>query len=136
VDSTDFKRLDEAKVELEEVLNIKDSHNTPLLILANKQDLKSSVSTIELAQKLELDSLESWVNWHMHPTSGRHGDGLQESMLHFAAMIRHTRKIGARNRKMGEKKNRGKLGGVVGGGGERDWGENGGFSSTKYSKFV
>ena len=125
VDSTDLKRLEEAKIELEEVLNIKGSFGTLLLILANKQDLRQSVSPIELAQKLELDYLDGSVNWHMHPTSGRYGDGLQESMLQFAAMIRRNRKIGARNRKLGD----------------RSWsdecvGGNRGFSSTKYSKFV
>ena len=118
VDSTDFKRLDEAKVELEEVLNIKGSEGVPLLILANKQDLKDSVSPIILARKLELDSLENSVNWHMHPTSGRHGDGLQEAMLQFAGMIRA-------NRKFSEKNSSGELISM-----------HGGFHSIKYSKFI
>lgn len=118
VDSTDFKRLDEAKVELEEVLNIKGSENVPLLILANKQDLKDSVSPIVLAQKLELDSLENSVNWLMLPTSGRYGDGLQEAMLQFAAMIRA-------NKKPAEKNDSGEVISMYGG-----------FHSIKYSKFV
>ena len=115
LDSTDIKRLDEAKVELESVLSIKGSQNVPLLILANKQDLKYSISPIELAQRLEFDSLEYPINWHMHPTSGRYGDGLQESMLQFAGMIHAHRKHGDKTEVVDT---------------------NGGFSSAKYSKFI
>ena len=74
----------------------------------------------------------------MHPTSGRYGDGLQEAMLQFASMIRYNRRKGGGNRGKTDK-TRGRL--LSGGNGERKWGEefaggNGGFSSTKYSKFV
>jgi len=92
IDSSDLERFDEARVELDQILTSKDSYGIPLLILANKQDLDNSISTLELAKKLDLDSLKATVNWHMHPTSGRYGDGLQEALLQLSDMITKKRK--------------------------------------------
>ena len=93
IDSSDSSRFDEARVELDSILSSTESHGIPLLILANKQDLETSVSTIELSRKLDLDSLNNSVNWHMHPTSGRYGEGVQDALVQLAEMISKHRKI-------------------------------------------
>ena len=93
IDSSDSTRFDEARVELDSILSSAESHGIPLLILANKQDLDKSVPTIELARKLDLDSLKDSVNWHLHPTSGRYGEGVHDSLVQLADMIAKHRKL-------------------------------------------
>ena len=92
VDSSDEERFDEARVELDHILSCSDSRGIPILILANKQDLSESVTPVELSQKLELDNLNNSINWNLHPTSGRFGDGLQDAMIQLAEMIETNRK--------------------------------------------
>ena len=87
IDSTDHSRFDEAKIELELILNSKETNGIPVLILANKQDLASSVSPIDIAQKLQLDSLAYSVSWHVHPISARNGDGVDDMLIQLADMI-------------------------------------------------
>ena len=93
IDSSDATRFDEARVELDSILSSTESHGIPLLILANKQDLEKSVPTIELSRELDLDSLKDSVNWHLHPTSGRYGEGVQDSLVQLADMIAKHRKL-------------------------------------------
>ena len=83
----DYKRFDEVKVELDNILNSSESKGIPLLILANKQDIENSIPPTKLSHQLELDSLDMSVNWHIYPTAGRYGDGLQEAMIQLADMI-------------------------------------------------
>ena len=92
IDSSDCNRFDETKVELDNILNSNESKGIPLLILANKQDIKNSIPPIKLAQRLELDSLDISVNWHIYPTAGRCGGGLQDAMIQLADMINIHRK--------------------------------------------
>lgn len=92
VDSSDEERFDEARVELDNILSCSDSNGIPILILANKQDLIESVTAVDLSQKLELDNLSNSINWQLHPTSGRFGDGLQDAMIQLGGMIEANRK--------------------------------------------
>jgi len=101
IDSSDPARFDEARVELDGILNSRDSGGIPLLILANKQDLNTSVPPLELARKLELDSLRSTVDWHMHPTSGRFGDGLQDALVQLSEMITRSREMNTLSKRTG-----------------------------------
>jgi len=87
IDSSNSERFDEAKVELENILNSKDARGIPLLILANKQDKKESLTPIELSQRLNLDSLDKSVKWYIHAVSGCYGDGIYDAMLQFMSMI-------------------------------------------------
>ncbi|XP_047143370.2 ADP-ribosylation factor-like protein 4A isoform X1 [Hydra vulgaris] len=87
IDSSDHERFDEAKIELELIVNSKETKGIPVLIVANKQDLSFSVSPIYIAQKLQLDSLVESVNWHVYPISARHGTGVDDMLLKLAEMI-------------------------------------------------
>lgn len=98
VDSADTKRFDEAKIELDEILASRESQGVPLIILANKQDRKDAVSPIYLSHELELESLDYSVNWHLHPTAGRYGDGLHDAMIQLAKMVTENKKGSKRSR--------------------------------------
>ncbi|RXM31309.1 hypothetical protein EOD39_7127 [Acipenser ruthenus] len=54
VDSTDEARLEEAKKELKRVLKHDNMKEIPLMVLANKQDVPSSLSIREIALRLNL----------------------------------------------------------------------------------
>ena len=51
----------------------------PLLVLANKQDLKGALSVSDVAQKLDLTRLRG-RDWHIQGTNATTGDGLYEGL--------------------------------------------------------
>jgi len=53
-----IKFIEHTKVYLHSLLNDNSMKNCPFLILANKQDLESSLKTEELYEKLELDKID------------------------------------------------------------------------------
>ena len=57
VDSNDRERMEECKDELWRFLGEDELKESILLVLANKQDLPNAMSTQELTEKLELDSI-------------------------------------------------------------------------------
>ncbi|KAF6028514.1 ARF1 [Bugula neritina] len=59
VDSNDRERLQEARGELERMMNEDDLRDSILLIFANKQDLPNALSTAELTEKLGLNSFRN-----------------------------------------------------------------------------
>uniref|UniRef100_A0A8W8NLI4 Uncharacterized protein n=1 Tax=Magallana gigas TaxID=29159 RepID=A0A8W8NLI4_MAGGI len=57
VDSEDKERLEEAKLELIRLLKAPDNQKLPLLVIANKQDLRHSLSLHEIETLLGLRDL-------------------------------------------------------------------------------
>lgn len=65
IDSNDHQRLEEAKDELWNVLKSPElPSSVRILIMANKQDLPTSLSTDEITKRLELTSVSSHC-WRM-----------------------------------------------------------------------
>lgn len=58
LDSTDWARADLARQELFELLHEDDLKNTPVLVLANKQDLPGAMSTREVENRLQINTLQ------------------------------------------------------------------------------
>jgi small GTP-binding protein len=79
VDSNDVSRLDEARKELETLLNVDELRNCVLLIYANKQDLPNAIKPAEMAQYLKLNSIRSHP-WQIQGTCAATGDGLYEGL--------------------------------------------------------
>ena len=52
VDSEDRRRMEEAKDELGKMLGVDEVKGVPVLVLANKQDLKDAMDTKEVTEKL------------------------------------------------------------------------------------
>jgi small GTP-binding protein len=79
VDSNDTNRIDEAAEELGKVLEDDSLRNTPLLVLANKQDLPNAVDVGTLTQRLGLGSVTN-RKWYVQGACATNGDGLFEGM--------------------------------------------------------
>ena len=98
VDSGDKQRFSEAREELRLLLAAPQLAEVPLLVLANKQDLDYAASTDEIADHLQLSSLDlsgSPRSVRLLPVSAWKGSGLTAAMEWIgeqcaAADTRHT----------------------------------------------
>ncbi|KAJ5539596.1 ARF/SAR superfamily [Penicillium frequentans] len=78
VDSDDHHRINEARYELERLLNEDALRDVLLLVSANKQDLATALSAAEVADKLALQSLKQY--WYIQATCATSGDGIYEGV--------------------------------------------------------
>ena len=79
VDSADKLRLCVAKDELDAMLASGDLRGKPFLIFANKMDIPSALSPVDIAQGLALDEIHEHP-WQIVPSNALDGTGLQEGV--------------------------------------------------------
>jgi len=79
VDSNDHERVDEAKEELQKMMNEDELRDSTVLVFANKQDLPHAMSVSELTEKLGLKSVKNH-KWFVQSTSAMNGNGLYEGL--------------------------------------------------------
>ncbi|XP_029364607.1 putative ADP-ribosylation factor-like protein 5C [Echeneis naucrates] len=79
VDSTDRERLTLTKEELHQMLAHEDLQSAAILILANKQDMKGSMTAAEISQTLTLNSITTHP-WHVQACCALTGEGLPASL--------------------------------------------------------
>ena len=68
IDSTDIERFDKCKEELWRVLKEPElPETTLLLVMANKQDVSTAVSTEEIAKRFELEKISdrTWRKYNL-----------------------------------------------------------------------
>ena len=87
VDSSDSERFEEARSELLRVARYQESHGIPVLVIANKQDLREAVNVDELGDTLGLKELRSQHPCHIHPVCAITGEGLIEAVDALYDMI-------------------------------------------------
>eukprot|EP00486_Rosalina_sp_Unknown_P005461 CAMPEP_0201565658 /NCGR_PEP_ID=MMETSP0190_2-20130828/4933_1 /ASSEMBLY_ACC=CAM_ASM_000263 /TAXON_ID=37353 /ORGANISM="Rosalina sp." /LENGTH=185 /DNA_ID=CAMNT_0047983407 /DNA_START=27 /DNA_END=584 /DNA_ORIENTATION=- len=89
VDSADLERIDDgddcALKELQKVLEEPQLRDVPLLVLANKQDLKRAMSVSQLSQKLGLTRLKR--QWKIQSTVATQAQGLYEGLDWLAHVL-------------------------------------------------
>ena len=78
VDSSDRDRIQDAKDELEKMLQEPEMENVVLLVLANKQDLPNAMTATEVTEKLDLRHVRQ--KWFIQPAVAPTGDGLYEGL--------------------------------------------------------
>ncbi|KAL8123787.1 ADP-ribosylation factor-like protein 2 [Apium graveolens] len=78
VDSSDLRRLDDCKFELDNLLKEERLSGSSLLILANKQDIQGALSPDEIAKVLNLEALDKTRHWRIVGCSAYTGMGLLE----------------------------------------------------------
>ncbi|VVA32400.1 PREDICTED: ADP-ribosylation factor, partial [Prunus dulcis] len=78
VDSSDLRRLDDCKMELDNLLKEERLSGSSLLILANKQDIKGVLTPEEIAKVLNLEAMDKTRHWEIVGCSAYTGDGLLE----------------------------------------------------------
>ncbi|XP_020572235.1 ADP-ribosylation factor-like protein 2 [Phalaenopsis equestris] len=76
VDSSDVRRMDDCRMELENLLKEERLAGASLLILANKQDIQSALKPSEIAKVLNLDALDRSRHWNIIGCSAYSGGGL------------------------------------------------------------
>ena len=79
VDSNDRDRINEARDELQRMLNEDELRNAILLVFANKQDLPNAMQAAEITDKLGLQNLRQ-REWYIQATCATTGDGLYEGL--------------------------------------------------------
>ncbi|XP_012301166.2 ADP-ribosylation factor-like protein 4A [Aotus nancymaae] len=93
VDSVDVERMEEAKTELYKITKISENQGVPVLIVANKQDLRNSLSLSEIEKLLAVGELSSSALWHVQPNCAIKGDGLKEGLEKRHGVIIQRRKM-------------------------------------------
>lgn len=79
VDSTDRARVGVTKSELFNLIESEDLAGTPILVLANKQDLKDAMGVAELSNALALDTIKTH-SWHIQSCCALTGEGLMDGL--------------------------------------------------------
>ena len=78
VDSADINRIEESAEILKEIMKDENLKNCPILIMANKQDLKEALSPVEITEKLGMNNIEG-REWSVNGCSANTGKGIKES---------------------------------------------------------
>ena len=89
VDSQDHERIKEARDELGRMLNEDELRDIPVLVLANKQDLKNAYSGEQVRKEIDLDSLQRETN--CFETSAITGQGLSEAFDWLAKIMNNKK---------------------------------------------
>jgi len=79
VDSSDRRRLEDCRKELQSLLHEERLAGASLLVFANKQDLAGSLSSEEIRDFLQLDEIKT-RHWSIKPCSAFTGDGLMSGV--------------------------------------------------------
>ncbi|KAL9671886.1 hypothetical protein QQ045_009459 [Rhodiola kirilowii] len=78
VDSSDLRRLDDCKMELDNLLKEERLSGASLLIFANKQDIQGALTPSEIEKVLNLDAMDKTRHWNIIGCSAYTGEGLLE----------------------------------------------------------
>ncbi|TYJ47376.1 hypothetical protein E1A91_A02G185300v1 [Gossypium mustelinum] len=76
--NSDLRRLDDCKMELDNLLKEERLSGASLLILANKQDIKGALTPAEIAKVLNLEAMDKSRHWEIVGCSAYTGEGLLE----------------------------------------------------------
>ncbi|XP_028297975.1 ADP-ribosylation factor-like 4aa [Gouania willdenowi] len=93
VDSVDVERMEEAKTELHKIAKTTENQGVPLLVVANKQDLRNALALEHIEKLLALKELGPATAWHLQATCAIIGDGLRDGVDKLHDMILKHRKM-------------------------------------------
>lgn len=79
VDSADPERFEEARAELNAILENDEMRGVPFVLMANKQDLPGARNPMDLAEVLGLIKMKGH-QWHVQGCCAANGDGLVEGL--------------------------------------------------------
>lgn len=88
VDSSDRRRLNEAKKEIEMALSCEHLRGRPLIVLANKQDVGDALTVSEIKDGFSLEKLCPVRDWFVQPCSASTGVGVEEAFRRVVSMIK------------------------------------------------
>ncbi|KAJ0058790.1 hypothetical protein NL108_000507 [Boleophthalmus pectinirostris] len=88
VDSSDRRRFNEAKREIEKTLSSDQLRGCPLIVLANKQDVDNSMTASEIKSGINMSKLCPDRDWFVQPCSASTGFGVEEAFIRVVNMIK------------------------------------------------
>ncbi|XP_026169666.1 ADP-ribosylation factor-like protein 14 [Mastacembelus armatus] len=88
VDSSDRKRLDEARRELENTLRSDQLRGRAVVLVANKQDVNGALTATEIKDKFNLRKTCSDRDWFVQPCSASTGFGVEEVFRQIVQMVK------------------------------------------------
>uniref|UniRef100_A0A3Q4HCW7 ADP-ribosylation factor-like 4aa n=2 Tax=Pseudocrenilabrinae TaxID=318546 RepID=A0A3Q4HCW7_NEOBR len=71
VDSVDAERMEEAKTELHKIAKSSENQGVPLLVVANKQDLRHSLGLAEIEKLGSKCATKTWPKLLYHPQQSK-----------------------------------------------------------------
>ncbi|XP_064380935.1 putative ADP-ribosylation factor-like protein 5C isoform X2 [Dromaius novaehollandiae] len=86
IDSSDRERLPATREELHKMLAHEDLRRAAVLILANKQDVKDSMTTSEISRLLTLGSIKDHA-WHIQGCCALTGEGLPAGLAWMQSRV-------------------------------------------------
>ena len=87
IDSADKSRFQEAKGELDWILDSDEMTGVPVVVLANKQDLPKASTPSEVGACLGLPQRRE-RKWHVQGTSATVGEGVFEAMQELSSLVK------------------------------------------------
>ena len=78
--------MEECGVELQQLLDEEKLQGLPLVVLANKQDLLSALTSAEISQGLNLHSIRD-RSWQIFPCSAKENTGIPAAMEYLTAEL-------------------------------------------------
>ncbi|XP_075134790.1 uncharacterized protein LOC142209664 [Leptodactylus fuscus] len=91
VDSADPERFEEAREELNAILEHDEMRGVPFVVMANKQDLPGAKNPMELAETLGLMKMKAH-QWHVQGCCAANGDGLVEGLEVLTNLVKQFQK--------------------------------------------
>ncbi|RWS24330.1 ADP ribosylation factor 79F-like protein [Leptotrombidium deliense] len=95
IDSSDSLRLVVAKEELDLMLKhseIEGKPNIPILLYANKMDLREAMSSVKISQGLGLTVMKNRP-WHIQASNALSGEGLQEGIQWLTEQLTQQKQL-------------------------------------------
>ncbi|XP_031785077.1 ADP-ribosylation factor-like protein 5B [Nasonia vitripennis] len=89
IDSMDRERLGVIREELYSMLERDELNKAAVLVYANKQDLKGSMSATEISRQLDLTSIKKHP-WHIQSCCALTGEGLYQGLEWIVGRLKKT----------------------------------------------
>ncbi len=91
VDSSDKERIELARNELYNLLDFEDMKKIPIIIIANKQDLETSMSLSDIEILMRLSEIQN--PYQIYGSVATTGEGLLKAVGHMTELIKENRGI-------------------------------------------
>lgn len=88
IDSSDTRRLGEARRELEHTLKSDHLRGRPVVIFANKQDVNGALTVTEITERFNFRKMCSGRDWFVQPCSASTGFGIEEGFQRMVHLIK------------------------------------------------
>lgn len=92
IDSSDYGSLGAAKSELVKTLQLSELEGVPILIYANKQDVRGTRTAAQISESMNLGSLKNH-SWHIQASCATSGIGLREGLDWLGSRIKERQSV-------------------------------------------